>query len=102
MPSSSSDVLFCYGSGKSAVSPSRQYLAFTNLCDGVEILTLPGLVHLGTIQQNIPTVGNIVLGIQFLDDQHIIVGDQGGIRVYELLTLNLAAKLMGPSSTGTS
>jgi len=88
-----SDVLF---RGASAISDDNRMLAFTNLADGVEIFSIPGLVHVSTIPQETRPSQNVVLGIAFFGDNHIVVGGPGGARIYSITGDHQRWFLQGP------
>ncbi|KDR77035.1 hypothetical protein GALMADRAFT_210197 [Galerina marginata CBS 339.88] len=51
--------------GLAAISTDHRTYAFTNLLNGIEIFSLPGLEHCGTILQNIRAETNVTLGVAF-------------------------------------
>ena len=90
-----SDVLF---RGASAISDDNRMMAFTNLADGVEIFSIPGLVHVSSIPQEACPSQNVVLGVAFFGDHHIVVGGPGGAHIYSVTGDLQRWFLQGPKS----
>lgn len=89
-------------SGSAAVSKDCRIYAFTNLLNGIEIFSLPGLKHCGTIAQAIQAEFNVTLGIAFNGVDHLVVGEYGGVCMYEVSTRTLLYRLQGLAAQGMS
>ncbi|KDR65280.1 hypothetical protein GALMADRAFT_232961 [Galerina marginata CBS 339.88] len=76
--------------GLAAISEDSHTFAFTNLFDGIEIFSLPRLIHCGSIPQNIRQQSNVTLGIFFVGNDHVVAGESGGIGMYHTTTRTLA------------
>jgi len=69
--------------------------------DGIDILALPVLAHLGTIKQKLYPSFNITLGIAFIGNSYIASGGYGRIWISEVENLRVLCGLQG-QETGKS
>ena len=81
--------------GTITVSATAQKFAFTNLLDGICVFSIRTLSSLGTISQRPKCGQNIALGLEFIDDHHLISGDHRKINLYEVDTLRLVSSFPG-------
>lgn len=67
--------------------------------DGIDIFTLPNLMHLGTIKHTLYPSSNVVLGITFIGNSYIISGGCGQIWISEAESLRVLAGLQGQETS---
>jgi len=77
--------------GSLSVSPTGENFAFTNLVDGINIFSLPTLSQIGTIPEKLKPSQNFLVGLEFLDDKHVVAGGHGNVRLYNIDTLCLVS-----------
>jgi len=81
------------------VNPSLKNVAITNLMDGVDVFTLPNLVHLGTIKQDLHPSSNVILGIAFIGHNYLVSGGYSQIWISEVETLRVLSRLQGQETS---
>lgn len=67
-----------------SVNPAGERLAFTNLVDGINIFSLPTLSQVGVIMEKLNPSRNFLVGVVFLDNNHIVAGGQENVRLYNI------------------
>ncbi|KAF9522030.1 hypothetical protein CPB83DRAFT_899981 [Crepidotus variabilis] len=81
--------------GTLAVNPTCNTLAINNLCDGVDILSIPHLTYLGTIPKKVDPSHNFIQGLTFLSQTCLIIGESSAICVGDITTLQTVFSLPG-------
>ena len=67
--------------------------------DGIDVFTLPHLVHLGTIEQKLHPSSNFIMGIAFVGDNHLVSGGYSQIWISEVETLRILSGLQGQETS---